>query len=68
MAQKLQQSAEAMTSWNAAIAHELRTPLTIPRGRLQGLSEGVFEPTDELVRTLLAQVEGSRDWSRICGS
>lgn len=58
MAQKLQESAEAMMSWNAAIAHELRTPLTILRGRLQGLSEGVFEPSNELIRTLLAQVDG----------
>lgn len=58
MAQKLQESAEAMMSWNAAIAHELRTPLTILRGRLQGLSEGVFEPSNELTRTLLAQVDG----------
>lgn len=57
MAQRLQDVATSMTSWNAAIAHELRTPLTILRGRLQGLTDGVFQPGDELFRSLLAQVE-----------
>ena len=57
MAQRLQDVAASMTSWNAAIAHELRTPLTILRGRLHGLADGVFEPSDELFRSLLAQVE-----------
>ncbi|MDQ2082684.1 ATP-binding protein [Xanthobacteraceae bacterium Astr-EGSB] len=57
MAQRLQDVAESMASWNAAIAHELRTPLTILRGRLHGLTDGVFEPSDELFRSLLAQVE-----------
>ncbi len=58
MAQRLQDVADAMLSWNAAAAHELRTPLTILRGTLQGLTEGVFEPSDELLRNLLSQVEG----------
>lgn len=58
MAQRLQDVAESMTGWNAAVAHELRTPLTILRGRLQGLTEGVFEPSDDLFKTLLYQVEG----------
>ncbi|HEY8066435.1 MAG TPA: ATP-binding protein [Methylosinus sp.] len=58
MAQRLEDSVAAMASWNAAIAHELRTPLTILRGRLHGLADGVFTPSDELFRNLLSQVEG----------
>lgn len=58
MARRLENTAEVVRSGNAAIAHEFRTPLTILRGRLQGLAEGVFEPSDELFRNLLSQVEG----------
>ncbi|MGJ7504004.1 MULTISPECIES: ATP-binding protein [unclassified Variovorax] len=58
MAAKLQDMAASMASWNAAIAHELRTPLTILRGRLQGVKDGVFPPSEELIHGLLAQVEG----------
>lgn len=35
----------------------MRTPVTILRGRLQGLSEGVFAPTPETFRKLLGQVD-----------
>jgi two-component system sensor histidine kinase AdeS len=41
----------------AAIAHELRTPLTILRGRLQGLSDGAFEPSNKLITALIGQVD-----------
>ena len=41
----------------AAIAHELRTPLTILRGRLQGLTDGAFEPSHELLTALIGQVD-----------
>ncbi|WP_233411409.1 ATP-binding protein [Paraburkholderia kururiensis] len=58
MAMKLQDMAADMAAWNAAIAHELRTPLTILKGRLQGLSDGVFRPDEALFRGLLFQVEG----------
>ena len=57
MAQRLEDTAQAIASWNAAIAHELRTPLTILRGRLQGVTGKVFEPSDELFRNLLSHVE-----------
>lgn len=58
MAQKLQDMAEGMVSWNAAIAHELRTPLTVLRGRLQGMADGVFAPDEALIRNLLQQIDG----------
>ncbi|TXG02115.1 ATP-binding protein [Massilia arenae] len=57
MAERLDRMAQEQVFWNAAIAHELRTPITILRGRMQGLAEGVFEPSEKLFRNLLAQVE-----------
>ncbi|MCO3582482.1 HAMP domain-containing histidine kinase [Pseudomonas aeruginosa] len=58
MAERLQSMTREREFWNAAIAHELRTPVTILRGRLQGLAEGVFNPSNELFEGLLRQVEG----------
>lgn len=58
MAQRLQDMADGMVHWNAAIAHELRTPLTILRGKLQGMADGVFEPDQTLLRNLLVQIDG----------
>ncbi len=58
LADKLQRMTGEQTFWNAAIAHELRTPVTILRGRIQGLAEGVFPPSEALFRTLLSQVDG----------
>lgn len=58
MAEQLQRITRERQFWNAAIAHELRTPVTILRGRLQGLAEGVFSPSEEIFQGLLRQVEG----------
>lgn len=57
MASRLE-SAEAELEYSkSAIAHELRTPLTILRGRLQGLSDGVFDPSEELYERLITHVD-----------
>lgn len=58
MAHKLEVSIKNAHVWNAAIAHELRTPVTILQGRLQGMVDGVFEPTPALMKNLLNQTEG----------
>lgn len=58
MAERLQHMEQDRAFWNAAIAHELRTPVTILRGRLQGLTEGVFAPDPAQFRSLLTHVEG----------
>jgi two-component system sensor histidine kinase AdeS len=57
LAERWEQADKEKTVWNAVIAHELRTPVTILRGRLQGLSDGVFEPTPDLLRNLVRHVE-----------
>ena len=38
------------------LAHELRTPLTTLRGFLEGLTDGVFEPTPEVLADLTEEV------------
>ncbi|MCW7541347.1 ATP-binding protein [Aquabacterium sp. A7-Y] len=58
MAERLDHMARERTLWHAAIAHELRTPVTVLSGRLQGLSDGVFEAGEAQFRSLLTQVEG----------
>lgn len=58
MAERLERMEQERLFWNAAIAHELRTPVTILRGRLQGLTEGIFQPDQALFASLLTQVEG----------
>ncbi len=38
------------------LAHELRTPLTTVRGFLEGLTDGVFEPTPDVLADLTEEV------------
>lgn len=57
MAHQLELSRGNMRTWHMVISHELRTPLTILRGRLQGLTDGVFAPDPTLFSTLIDQVE-----------
>lgn len=58
MAERLERAEAELRYSNSAAAHELRTPLTILKGRLQGVAEGVFTLTPELVELLLTQVDG----------
>lgn len=57
MAEQLEKKQSNIMLWNAGIAHELRTPVTILKGRLQGVLDGVFEPNEALIHTLLKQTE-----------
>lgn len=58
MAARLEKIAGDIVTWNAQIAHELRTPLTILRGRLQGVTDGVFVADTDLILGLTKQVDG----------
>ncbi|WP_162558962.1 ATP-binding protein [Sphingorhabdus sp. EL138] len=58
MAASLQRAERELADGTAAIAHELRTPLTILRGRLYGISDGIFSPGSKEVTGLIRQVEG----------
>ncbi|MDQ0331359.1 MULTISPECIES: ATP-binding protein [Phyllobacteriaceae] len=57
MAERLENAEAELRYSNSAIAHELRTPLTILRGRLQGLSDGAYEPSPEFYGRLIAHVD-----------
>jgi two-component system, OmpR family, sensor histidine kinase AdeS len=58
MAASLQRANRELAENTASIAHELRTPLTILRGRLHGITDGVFALEPREVEGLLYQVEG----------
>ena len=58
LAERLERAEAELRYSNSAVAHELRTPLTILKGRLQGVSDGVFTLTPEVVTLLLRQVDG----------
>lgn len=58
MARKLQDMANNLACWNAAVAHELRTPLTILKGKLQGVADGVLTADEKNIRSLVVQTDG----------
>lgn len=57
MTHYLESAEREATESVAAIAHELRTPLTVLRGRLQGMSDGTFEASEDLLQALIGQVD-----------
>jgi len=57
MTRYLESAERESTESAAAIAHELRTPLTILRGRLQGMSDGTFQASKDLLESLMGQVD-----------
>lgn len=58
MAESLEKAERELRESSAAIAHELRTPLTVLRGRLQGISDGVFAAGPTEIGGLIRHVEG----------
>jgi two-component system sensor histidine kinase AdeS len=57
MTHYLESAEREATESVAAIAHELRTPLTVLRGRLQGMSDGTFKASEDLLQALIGQVD-----------
>ncbi|MEI6290469.1 MAG: ATP-binding protein [Chloroflexota bacterium] len=55
MAESLEQRTIERRNMLVDIAHELRTPLTVMRGRLEGIVDGVYEPTPEQVGPALEE-------------
>jgi two-component system OmpR family sensor kinase/two-component system sensor histidine kinase BaeS len=62
MAQELEQADQRRRNLTADVAHELRNPLHIIQGNLEGVLDGVYEPTDEHV---VATLEETRLLARL---
>jgi two-component system sensor histidine kinase BaeS len=57
MASALETSDQQRRELLADVAHELRTPLTIIQGNLEGLRDGVYEPTPEHMGLVLDEAQ-----------
>lgn len=53
MAAELDRAEQQRRNLTADVAHELRTPLQIIQGNLEGIQDGVYEPSHEIVSTTL---------------
>jgi two-component system sensor histidine kinase BaeS len=53
MARELERAEEQRRNLAADVAHELRTPLHIIQGNLEGLLDGVYQPTAEHINAML---------------
>jgi two-component system sensor histidine kinase BaeS len=55
MAASLEQDEDMRHNFFADITHELRTPLTILRARLEGIIDGIYPPSQEVITLALDQ-------------
>jgi signal transduction histidine kinase len=55
MAAELERAEQARRNLTADVAHELRTPLQIIQGNLEGVLDGVYEPTPEHIGDTLEE-------------
>ncbi|MBK8794016.1 MAG: HAMP domain-containing histidine kinase [Holophaga sp.] len=57
MVNELERAEQQRRNLTADIAHELRTPLHIIQGNLEGIVDGVYQPTDEHINATLDETQ-----------
>lgn len=57
MIAELERSDQQRRDLTADIAHDLNTPLHIIRGYLEGIADGIYEPNEETINTLLDETD-----------
>lgn len=57
MVGELQRADEQRRNLTADVAHELRTPLHIIQGNLEGIIDGVYQPTTEHIQMLIEETQ-----------
>jgi len=57
MAEALEGADDLRRNMTADVAHELRTPLSVIRGKLEGVLDGIYPPTEAHLTPILEEVE-----------